>query len=169
MKISREIIINGMSNNTEYELTGIELDMASNENLSKHDKAEVFHQLTDLEYKNVPDDVIEDLASQFRTMINDLIDEYIIKVIHINEGILEQYKQKWKVFTCDVTQTRTRTYSIRAKDAQEAEDMLSRYFDHHENEVESDMEDELPDYDFGWVSEQENWCDPDNADITEEE
>lgn len=164
MKISREIIINGESQNVEYELTGIELDRASNENLSKHDKAEIIHQLTDLEYKNVPDEVIDDLANQFRTMIDDAIDDFILKVIHNNEEMLEEYKDKWKVFTVKVTQTKDRWFTIRAKDEQEADNLIANYLEENWREAEDYFEDEDAEYDTYYM-EEDHYTDPDDAEV----
>ena len=169
MKVMRKVTLGEVSRNVEFELTGAELERAYNEYVSNHDRAEVWNQLKDLEYENVPDELVNELSSEFRSVIDEDRDDYILKIIHWNEEKLEEYKRKWKVFTCEVTQTKTHTYSIRAKDQQQAEEMLNRYVENHECEVESDMEDELPEYDSGWVREDDHWCDPDNADITEEE
>lgn len=168
MKIQRQIEVGGTFVGVEYELTGIELERCMNEAISRHDMDKISDHLDDLEYHDVPEEVVSDLASQFRTAVDAAMEDIIRNVFRINEDNLEQYKEKYRVFLCEVTQTKTHTYSIRAKDAQEAEDMLNRYFDHHEVEVESDMEDEEGDYDFGWMNEDENWGDPDTADITEE-
>ena len=172
MKISREIIINGMSNNTEYELTGVELERCFNEYQSVHDRNEIVHYLEDMEYEdldNIPEDIIADLASQFREKMDNLMDDVALEVIRKNEDVLEQYKEKWKVFSCEVTQTKTHTYTIRAHSSEEAENILNEWMDRHESEVEDDFENEYVDNtEFGWMEEEEGWDDPDTADIVVE-
>ena len=167
MKITREIIINGESQRVDYELTGIELERCFNEYQSTKNQNKVVHQLKDLEYEdleNIPEDIIADLASQFREKMDNLMDDVVLEVIRKNEEILEPYKEKWKVFSCEVTQTKTHTYTVRAKNSTDAENILNNWFDHHESQVEYDFEDELADTDFGWMEEEEDF-DPDNADI----
>ena len=164
MKITREIIINGESQNVEYELTGIELERAFNEYQSTHDKAEIVHHLTDMEYKDVPDEMIDDLASQFRTAIDNDMDDYVLKIIHNNEEILEEYKDKWKVFTVKVTQTKDRWFTIRAKDEQEADNLIANYLEENWREAEDYFEDEDAEYDTYYM-EEDHCTDPDDAEV----
>ena len=170
MKISREIIINGNSQNTEYELTGIELERCYNEYIELHDRNEVIHQLKDLEYEdldNIPEDIIADLASQVRDKLNTYMDDAVLKVIHDNEEKLEEYKEKWKSFYCEVTQTKTHGFYIKAKDKHEAEDLLQKYIERREDDVQDEFEYEIPDYETGWIDECNT--DPENCDIKEED
>jgi len=171
MKISREFLINGDSQYIEYELTGIELERAYNEYVDRVEKDDIVKYLDDSEYEDlmrIPDDLIQRMAREYHKIVVDRQNQILDEVIEKFGKELEPYKEKWKVFSCEVTQTRTHTYTIRAKNSDDAERMLNDYFDHHEYEVDSDFEDELPDTDFGWFEEEEDF-NPDNADITEEE
>lgn len=173
MKISREIIINGMSNNTEYELTGIELERAFNEYQSTHDRAEVIHQLRDLEYEdleNIPEDIIADLASQVRERMNDLMDEVILEIIRKNGEVLEPYKEKWKVFTKKVTLTVDKEYTIKARNEEEADALFERWSERHGSEMLDDLTEDAEyngDFDYDDPEEYDEFDDPDNADIVE--
>ena len=124
MKITREIIINGMSNSTEYELTGIELERAYNEYVEIHDKNEVIHHLKDLEYEDIdgiPEDIIADLASQSREKMENFRDDAVLSTIHDNEDLLAPYKEKWKVFTKKVRVEVEKEYTIKAKNEDDAD------------------------------------------------
>lgn len=171
MKISREIIINGESQNVEYELTGIELERAFNECQNRKEKDDIVNRLREDEFEgieDIPDDLIQRMAEKY----HKFLDEYSVNVksAAMNDVLekfgaeLEPYKEKWKVFSCEVTQTKTHTYTVRAKNSTDAENILNNWFDHHESQVVYDFEDELADTDFGWMEEKEGF-DPDNADI----
>ena len=174
MKISRELIVNGVSQNVEYELTGIELERCFNEYVNQMEKNAIVNRLNEDEFERImeiPNDLIQRMAEKY----HKFLDEYSVNVksVAMNDVLekfgaeLEPYKEKWKVFSCEVTQTKTHTYTIRAKNSTDAENILDEWFKHHELEVDSDFEDELPDTDFGWMEEEEDF-DPDNADITVE-
>ena len=175
MKISREIIINGMSNNTEYELTGIELERCFNEYQSTHDRSEVVHQLKDLEYEdleNIPEDIIADLASQVREKMDSLMDEVVLKVIRENEEVLEPYKEKWKVFTKTIHVEATKDYTIKARNESEADAIWEKWSERHGRQITDDMNEEVQyngDWDWDYGMEEDEYCDPDDADISEEE
>ena len=166
MKISREIIINGQSQTVEYELTGIELERCFNECQSAHDKAEIRRRLEDLKYRNVPDDIVDDLASQFRTTIDDTLDDFVIHTVQNNNVKLEKYG--YKVFSVEVTRTIKHTYTIRARDEDDAERIYNEWADHHEDEIAYDMGNEYSEDETGWFEEKPD-MNPDYADITEEE
>jgi len=172
MKISREFIINGESQHVDYELTGIELDQATNENLSRHDKAEIRNQLKDLEYNvdDMTEDVIEELAEQFRRSIDDAIDDFVLKTIHANEEKLEQYKIKYKVFSKEVTLTLTHEYTIKAKSKEEAEAIFEQWAESNSYQLSDDLTEDARwsgDWDYGYTYEEDG--DPDDADIKEED
>lgn len=175
MKITREIIINGESQRVDYELTGIELERCYNEYVSREEKNAIVNRLDEDEFEgiiDIPDDLIQRMAEKY----HKFLDEYSANVksaamsdVLVKFGAeLEPYKEKWKVFSCEVTQTKTHTYTVRAKNSTDAENILNNWFDHHESQVVYDFEDELADTDFGWMEEEEDF-DPDNADITVEE
>lgn len=175
MKITREIIINGEAQQVSYELTGIELERCYNEYKNQEEKNAIVNRLDEDEYEgimDIPDDLIQRMAEKY----HKFLDEYSanVKSAAMNDVLekfgteLEPYKEKWKVFSCEVTQIKKHTYTVRAKNSTDAESTLNNWFDHHEYEVDSDFEDELPETDFGWMEEEEDF-DPDNADIKEDD
>ena len=172
MKITREIIINGMSNNTEYELTGVELERCFNEYQSTHDRNEVVHQLKDLEYEdleNIPEDIIADLASQFREKMDNLMDDVALDVIRNNEEVLEQYKQKWKVFTKTIHVEAEKSYAIKARSESEAETIWEQWSEQHGDRITEDMYEEVQyngDWDWDYDMDEDEYGDPDDADIS---
>ncbi len=172
MKISREIIINGMSNNTEYELTGIELERAYNEYVENHDKGEVIHQLEDLEYEgleDIPEEIIADLASQVRDKMDALMDDVVLSVIHKNEDKLKEYKDKWKVFTKTVRVEVEKEYTIKAKNEEDADALWEKWFERNGQQVIDDLSEEIDTQNFDEDDpEEDEHGDPDYADINEE-
>lgn len=173
MKISREIIINGISQTTEYELTGVELERAYNEYVEIHDKNEVIHQLKDAEYEdieNIPDDIIADLASQVRERMEEYRDQAILDLIRKNEETLAPYKDKWKVFTKKVTLTVDKEYTIKARNEEEADTLFERWSERHGSEMVDDLMEDAEyngDFDYDDPEEYDEFGDPDNADIVE--
>lgn len=176
MKITREIIINGEAQQVSYELTGIELERCYNEYVNREEKNAIVNRLDEDEFEgimDIPDDLIQRMAEKY----HKFLDEYSanVKSAAMNDVLekfgaeLEPYKEKWKVFSREVTQTKTRTYTIRAKNSADADQIFDEWFDHHGDVVDSDFDDEIPEFDFGWLEEEEDWDDPDNADITIEE
>ena len=174
MKISREIIINGEAQTVEYELTGIELERCYNEYVEQHDRAEVIHQLKDLEYEdleNIPENIIADLASQFREKMENLMDEVVLEVIHKNEEALEPYKEKWKVFSTEVTLTLTHEYTIKARNREEAKQIFESWSENNCDQMEEDLVEDARyngDWDYGYMYDDDS-TDPDCADISEED
>ena len=170
MKISREFIINGESQNVEYELTGIELERCYNEYVELHDRNEVLHQLRDLEYEdieNIPEDIIADLASQVREKMEEYRDDAILSVIRQNGEILEKYKEAWKSYDIEYEQTRRHIFSVKAKRREEAEELFCKWKERNRREFDDTMNDE-DEYDGCICSTDETSDDPDYADISEE-
>ena len=174
MKISREIIINGESQNTEYELTGIELERCFNEYQSQKDKDLVVHYLRDAEYEdvdNIPEEIIADLASQFRNNIDSLIDDSMTRIINRNEDSLEEYKEKWKVFSTEVALTLTHEYTIKARNREEAKHIFESWSENNFDQMEEDLVEDARyngDWDYGYMYEDDS-TDPDCADISKED
>ena len=171
MKITREIIINGNSQNTEYELTGIELERCYNEYVFAHDKNEILRQLKDLEYEavdEIPEDKIEEMAKSVAEKMEELRDEIVLKVIRENEEDLAEYKTKWKVFSAKVSQTKERYYTIKARDEREAENLLANYLEKEYDRANDDFEYEDAEYNTLYIDE-DNYTDADNADIKEDD
>lgn len=174
MTIDREIIINGESQNTKYELTGIELERCYNEYVETKNKNEVIHQLKDLEYEDIdgiPEDIISDLASQMQEKLDNARDEIILKLIHDNEELLKPYKEKWKVFSKEVTLTLTHEYTIKAKNKEDADRIFESWSENNAYQMTEDLTGDAQwdgDWDYGYTYE-DNCTDPDCADISEED
>jgi len=181
MKISREIIIDGVSQRVDYELTGVELERAYLEYQNQSDKAEVTARLKESgEYERwdeIPDEIISQMAEDFRTEMDTIADTMgdgripaMESVFRRHKEDLADYKEKWKVFSREITLTLTRDYTIRAKTAEQACAIFKRWAENHEDEFISDMEAEIPggDWDYGMVWEEDDTY-PVDADIREEE
>lgn len=175
MKISREIIINGESQNVGYELTGIELERCYNEYVELHDRDEVLHQLRDLEYEdieNIPEDIIADLASQVRERMNDLIGKVVFEIIRRNDEALEPYKEKWKVFTKTVHVEADKEYTIKARNEGEADEIWEKWSECHGGRIIEDMCEEIQyngDWNYDYDMNEDEYGDPDDADIKEDD
>ena len=171
MKISREI----MNNSIEIELTGIEIERTYNEYIERHDKDEVIRQLKDMDYENldnIPEEIIADLASQVRERIEEYRDQAIIKLIHQNEELLAQYKEKWKIFRKKVTVTAEHEYTIKAKSAEEAEAIFETWSERKSSQITSDICEDVEyngDWEWGEDVEEDEYGDPEDVDIDGEE
>ena len=174
MKITREFKFFDETITKEIELTGIELEHAYNEYVETKNKNEVIHHLKDLEYEDIdgiPEDIISDLASQMQEKLNNARDEIILKLIHDNEELLKPYKEKYKVYSKEVTLTMTKEYTIKAKSKEDAERIFESWSEHNSDQMTEDLTDDARwngDWDYGYTYE-DNHTDPDDADISEED
>lgn len=167
MNITREIIINGMSQNTNYELTGIERERCYNEYVFDHNKNDILSQMREQGYEafdEIPEDLLEEMATVVAKKMLEARDEIIRSVIRENEENLAEYKTKWKVFYAKVTQSKDRYYTIRAKDEHEAEDLIANYLENEYDKANDDFEYEDAEYETIYLEEDHN-CDPDEAEI----
>ena len=177
MKISREIIINGQSQRIDYELTGVELERAFHEYQNIADKNEVTARLKESgeyeRWEEIPDEIISQMAEDFRTEMDTIADTMgdgripaMESVFNKHKEELEEYKEKWKVFSREVTLTLTRTYTIRAETHGQADAIFEEWAENHEDILISDMEAEIPsgDWDYGTIWEDDDTL-PEYADI----
>lgn len=171
MKITREFIINGIAQNAEYELTGVELERAFNEYQSLLDKRAVYEKLEELEYEdveNVPDEILSDLASQYRDKIDTMAENAVNSVIERNAECLAEYKDKWKVFTKTIRIEVEKEYSIKAKNEEDADAIWEKWFERHGEQVINDLEYEMDTQDIDEDDpEEDEYGDPEYADIIE--
>lgn len=179
MKISREIIINGVSQRVDYELTGVELERAFREYQNISDKKEVTARLKESgeyeRWEEIPDEIISQMAEDFRTEMDTIADTMgdgripaMESVFRRHKEDLEDYKEKWKVFSVKVQQIKEHYYSIRARTEEEATGLLEKYIEDDDNRVNDDFEYEDSEYETLYINETE-YEDPENADIKEEE
>lgn len=178
MKISREIIISGQNIPFEFELTGIELDRAYNEAQFLYDKNEVTTYLEENgEYKRwaeIPDEKIAELAIAFRRHVEGLDETMgnnhipaLEAMVADHKAELEEYKENYKLFEITATQTRSFTWSIKAKDAKEAERIFADWRERNTCEYDDCLAEYIDDDEIGDAEEVEG--NPDYADIAEEE
>lgn len=173
MKISREIIVNGVSQNIEYELTGVELERCFNEYRHTRIANEVRRQLRDGEYDAdaIPEHIIGEIVHDIEyDLDDDTFDTIVLQNISAHKGKLEQYKCKWKVFSKRVTMTATHEYTIKAKSEADAEAIFERWSESNAKQILEDLTedaDQEAEFEYDCVDE-EPGCDPDYADIEEE-
>lgn len=182
MKISREIIIDGVSQRVDYELTGVELERAFNEYQNQSDKHEVIARLEESgEYERwneIPDEIISQMAEDFRTEMDTIADTMgdgripaMESVFSRHKADLDEYKQKWKVFSREVTLTLTKEYTIRAKTAEEADAIFEEWSENNADLLLDDLTEDAEyngDWDYGMAYDEED-MNPDDADIKKEE
>ena len=162
-----EITRNAFGTETKIALTNEELEQAAKEYIFRTARAEVIKQLLDSEekYENVPGDLIDVIATEFIERMDGVLrDETVLAVIHQHDEELEQYKQKWKVFTARVVQTKDRYFTIRAKDKDEANDLLEGFLNDCWDKAEDYFEDEDGEYEF-YSIEEDDYVDPDDAEV----
>ena len=175
MKINREIIVNGVSQNVEYELTGVELERCFNEYRHTRIADEVRRQLRDGEDEYdvdaIPEHIIGEIASDIEyDLDNDTFDTIVLQNISAYKGKLEQYKCKWKVFSKRVTMTATHEYTIKAKSEADAETIFERWSESNAKQILEDLTedaDQEAEFEYDCVDEEPD-CDPDYADLAEE-
>lgn len=184
MKISREIIINGQSQRVDYELTGVELERAYLEYQNQSDKAEVTARLKESgEYERwdeIPDEIISQMAEDFRTEMNTIADTMgdgripaMESVFRRHKEDLEEYKEKWKVFSKEVTLTLTHEYTIKAKNKEDADRIFGEWSEQSRN-IDQMIEDLIEDarwdgdWDYGYTYEDDS-TGFDCVDISEED
>lgn len=175
MKISREIIVNGVSQNVEYELTGVELERCFNEYRHTRIADEVRRQLRDGEdvydVDAIPEHIIGEIVHDIEyDLDDDTFDTIVLQNISAHKGSLEKYKGTWKVFSKRVTMTATHEYTIKAKSEADAEDIFERWSESNAKQILADLTeyaDTEAEFEYDCVDEEPS-CDPDYADIEEE-
>lgn len=173
MKITREININGVSTPVEYDLTGIELERCFNEIQHRKDWDTVIAQLEKQGYEDIdgiPEATIEELTTQLRDKANTMMEDFAEHVIEVNEDELKPYKEKWKVYSKEVTLTLTKTYTVRAKNEEDADRIFDEWSENHGGTIENELFEEIynGDWDIGDAEEEDDTL-PDYADIMEDD
>lgn len=181
MKVTRKLIVNGNPIRTEFELNETELALAYQEYQSIADKCEVTARLQEMgyeKYDEVPEELIAELAGQFRQEMDTI--SYTMgdgripameSVFKKNAEKLEEYKTRWRVFSKTINVTVFKTYYIKAKSEIEAETLFDKWRDQNVDSMCNDFAG-LIDYDGEWDEdsvEEATWMDPEDADIKEDE
>lgn len=167
-----------------FELTDAEMESAFNEYQFQCDVITIKARLKESgEYENweeIPDETICDLARKYRehmngfaeTMGDNSIPSFEATVKDYAE-ILEEYKEKWKVFSKEVTLTLTHEYTIKAKSKEDADRIFGEWSEQSRN-IDQMIEDLIEDarwdgdWDYGYTYE-DDCTDPDCVDISEED
>lgn len=165
-----------------FELTDAEMESAFNEYQFQCDVITIKARLKESgEYENweeIPDETICDLARKYRehmngfaeTMGDNSIPSFEATVKDYAE-ILEEYKEKWKVFSKEVTLTLTHEYTIKAKSKEDAERIFESWSEQNPDQMTDDLTEDARwsgDFDYGYMYE-DNHTSPDCADISEED
>ena len=125
-------------------------------------------------YKDIPDELIKKIAKNFRERMDAIAenmgDEFDAAVAQY-EDELEQYKEKWKVFSKNVTLTLEHEFKIVARNDEEAEALFEQWSERHGREMTETLTDDAEyngdfDYDSVYEEEGEN---PEYADIKPED
>lgn len=170
-EISREIIVDGEVMQKKITLTGIEMERIYNVVKRQKDESKVLTSLAERGYENweeIPEALLDALVDVYQENEDDGKTSAINAVIAKHGEELEPYKEKWKLYEIEVTQTRRRTWSVRAKSDESADRIFEEWRETHIREFDFEMEDsEIVDEDIESAYETEG--NPDYADITEEE
>jgi len=165
-----------------FELTDAEMESAFNEYQFQMDIVTLKARLKESgEYENweeIPDETICDLARKYRehmngfaeTMGDNSIPSFEATVKDYAE-ILEEYKEKWKVFSKEVTLTLTHEYTIKAKSKEDAERIFESWSEQNPDQMTDDLTEDARwngDFDYGYMYEDDS-TNPDYADISEED
>jgi len=170
MEITRKMNIGEMEQNLTYTLTTAEMGNAYAEVQEEKIASLMSAVLEDKEYENaeeIPAELIEEMKQKFRKEIGDIMRKTMWNVIDTYADRLEEYKEKWKSFYCEVTQSRCHTFYIKAKNEHDAEDLINKYLEVREDEADDEFRYEEPEYDIGWLRETD--IDPDECDVKEED
>lgn len=169
MEIKRSIL----GTDTTITLTAEELEKSWSEYVWEKTKGDIVNQLLDMEeFDDVPDDLIEKIATEFLDDIDGTLrDEVMLKAIHKYDAELEQYKHYYKVFTVEVELRLRKEYTVRAKDEDDAERIFTDWSERHSRQMTEDLCDDaeyLGDWDVDGYYEDGSY-DPDDAEIKEDD
>ena len=166
--------------------TEVTIDLTEGEILDAHYEAERYNARETLNERLMQEEGInkEIPAELFRQLVKEVMDEKsamdnnmgdnlipaINAVIEKHQEELNKYKEEeWKLFEIECKQIKKKTYTIRAKNDEDAEKIFAEWREHHIVQYDNDMMDMDPDDDeIGSPYECEDG-NPDYADITVEE
>ena len=169
-----------MGSEISIELTKEEMELIYEQVQFEWDKAEVMARLeeseTDYDVDEIPEDLIETLAKDFRERMESLAEtmgdgrinamDHTLKAF---EEELEEYEKKDKVFTVEVTLAVKKQYTVRAKDENEAEQIFTTWSERNSRRMTEDLMDDA-EYNGEWDTDgyyEDGSCDPEDADISE--
>ena len=165
-----------------FELTDAEMESAFGEFQFQNDVVNVKARLEESgeyeNFENIPDELIYAMAKKYRehiegfaeTMGDNSIPSFEATVKEFSEK-LEEYKEKWKVFSKEVTLTLTHEYTIKAKNKEQADNIFESWAESNAYQMTEDLCEDAQwngDFDYGYTYEDDS-TNPDYADISEED
>lgn len=171
---------NLMGNDVQITLTEQEMERIYEQVQLEYDKVEVKARLEeseiDYDMDEIPDDLIETLAKDFRermTAIAETMGDGRIPAMENTfkafKDELEEYEKKDKVFTVEVTLTTRKEYTVRAKDENDAERIFTAWSERHSRQMTEDLTDDA-EYIGEWDTDgfyEDGSYDPEDAYISE--
>lgn len=167
-----------------FELTDAEMESAFYEYQFQMDILTIKARLKESgeyeNYEDIPDDIFYDMAKSYREHMNGFAETMGDNSIPSAEATikefadkLEEYKEKWKVFSKEVTLTMTHEYTIKAKSKEDAERIFDAWTESRDgiDQMERDLTEDVSyngDWDYGFTYEDDS-TDPEYADISEED
>lgn len=169
-----------------FELTDAEMESAFNEYQFQMDILTIKSRIKESgEYENwedIPDDIIYDMAKRYREHMTGFAETMGDNSFPSAEATikefadkLDEYREKWKVFSKEVTLTLTKEYTIKAKNKEDAERIFEAWSEsrHGMDQIMCELTEDVQydgDWRYGYAYEEDaSVCDPDNADISEED
>lgn len=170
--------------------TDVVIDLTDGEILDAHYEAERYNTREMLNERLMQEEnIIDEIPPElFRQMVKEVMDEKQAmdnnmgsNIFPAMNAVIEKHKDElkkeepYKVFSKEVTLTMTHEYTIRAKNKEDAERIFEAWSEsrHGIDQMISDLTDDAQyegDWDYGSVYEEDaSVCDPDNADISEED
>lgn len=165
--IRREI----MGNFVNLELTDEEIQEIFDAELARRNKNELISMLEATGYKaieDIPESLIADMIRKFNE--DDDNEAKWRGVIEYFAEELAEFKEKWKVFTKKVTMTVEKEYTIKARNAEEADKLFEAWSEKHSSEMVYDLTEDAEyngEYDYEDAEESDEYGDPDYSDIVE--
>ena len=176
------IIRNIMGNDITITLTEQEMEKIYEQVQFEYDKIEVKARLeeseTEYDVDDIPDDLIETLAKNFRERMTSIAETMGDGRMNAMENTfkafkdeLEEYEKKDKVFTVEVELRMRKEYTIRAKDEDDAERIFTAWSERNSRQMTDDLTDDA-EYIGEWDTDgyyEDSSYDPEDADISEED
>lgn len=168
--------------------TDVVIDLTEGEILDAHYEAERYNTQEMLNERLMQEEnIIDEIPPElFRQMVKEVMDEKQAMDDNMGDNmfpamnaVIEKHKDElkkedpYKVFSKEVTLTLTHEYTIKAKNKEDAERIFEAWSErrHGIDQMISDFTEDVQydgDWDYGCCYE-DNMCDPDNAEISEED
>lgn len=163
--------------------TDVVIDLTEGEILDAHYEAERYNAREMLSERLMQEEnIIDDIPAElFGKMVDevmkekDALDEKMgSNIFPAMSAVIEKHRDElkkedpWKLFDIVYEQTKRHTFSVKAKNEEDAERIFNQWKDNHTYEFDDDMADEDV-YDDEILYTEESTGNPDYADISEEE